>query len=152
MFAAYGRNTAAGIAARGNQWVLEPVPPIPPKKPIVPVLYVLKPKPEPIIEPRKTIHDLPPPKRRDRFFYFEIERRACKLFKLTKTELCSKRRNQEVVLARQFVMYWATRLTDISLPTLGRMLGGRDHTTCLHGKDAYRDKRLYKKRYLRKAR
>ncbi len=83
----------------------------------------------------------------------EIERRACKLFRVTPSELRSGRRHKEIVFARQFVMYWATRLTPLSLPAIGRLMGGRDHTTCLSGKRAYVHKRkFFHKRHLREAR
>lgn len=82
----------------------------------------------------------------------EVERRAMRLFRLTKRELYSKRRNKEVVFARQFIMYWACRLTKRSLPEIGRLMGGLDHTTCLSGKRAYPKKRAEMGRHLREAR
>ena len=84
-----------------------------------------------------------------RHTYREIERRACDLFGLLPSELRSNRRNREVVFARQFVMYWAARLTRLSLPQIGRLMGGRDHTTILHGKRVYTDKRAAMGRHLR---
>lgn len=84
--------------------------------------------------------------------YQEIEAVACRVFNVTASELKSDRRNRHAVFARQFVMYWAARLTRLSLPQIGRKLGGRDHTTVLHGKRAYVDKRLHMKRHLRAAR
>lgn len=78
-----------------------------------------------------------------------IVRRICRVFNLPKSIVFSKRRNPRVVLARQAIMYWAYRLTIRSLPEIGRMLGGRDHTTVLHGKQAYLEKRAAMGRYLR---
>ena len=78
-----------------------------------------------------------------------IEERAMKVFGLSKQNLHSNRRYKEVVLARQFVMYWAVRRTTLSLPQIGRLLGGRDHTTVLHGKQAYREKRALMGRKLK---
>jgi len=50
------------------------------------------------------------------------------------TELLTGRgRSKEIVLPRQLVMYLAREETKASLPEIGRMLGGRDHTTVLHG-------------------
>jgi len=91
-------------------------------------------------------------RRRARFTYAEIEQRACRVFKVSKTEMHSNRRHRDLVFARQFVMYWATRLTLLSSPQIGKLMGGRDHTTCLHGKRAYREKRAAMGRKLREAR
>lgn len=84
--------------------------------------------------------------------YREIERRACVLFATTPREIHSDRRNREIVFARQFVMYWASRLTKLSLPQIGRLIGGKDHTTVLAGKRAYVVKRGRMNRHLRAAR
>ncbi|MDI6026738.1 helix-turn-helix domain-containing protein [Corticibacterium sp. UT-5YL-CI-8] len=84
--------------------------------------------------------------------YEEIERRALKVFKTTSAELRSDRRNKEIVLARQFVIYWAARLTKLSYPAIGRFMGGRDHTTILHAKRAYPAKRAAMGRHLREVR
>lgn len=81
--------------------------------------------------------------------YREIERRALKLFRMKKHELHSNRRNRDIVFARQFVMYWTCRLTDRSLPQIGRLMGGLDHTTVHHGRKAYRAKRWEMGRILR---
>jgi hypothetical protein len=43
------------------------------------------------------------------------------------------RRTQSLVRARQIAMWLATQFTLMSLPAIGRGLGGRDHTTILHG-------------------
>lgn len=82
----------------------------------------------------------------------EIERRACRVFGVTKSELHSNRRIREIVFARQFVMYWAVRLTLLSYPQIGKLMGGRDHTTCIAGKRAYAKKRLLMGRFLKEAR
>ncbi|MDW8070915.1 MAG: helix-turn-helix domain-containing protein, partial [Anaerolineae bacterium] len=39
----------------------------------------------------------------------------------------------EVVVPRQMVMYLARQEAGASLPEIGQALGGRDHTTVLHG-------------------
>lgn len=78
--------------------------------------------------------------------------RAQKLFGVTKAELSGGGRNRRVVFARQFVMYWTRRKVGLSTPQIGRRLGGRDHTTVLHGAKAYVDKRAAMKRTLRPAR
>ncbi len=84
--------------------------------------------------------------------YERIERRALMVFDLRRNELQSIRRSTKVSLARQFVMYWACRLTSLSMPQIGAKLGGRDHTTILSGKRAYVQKRKKMGRYLREVR
>ncbi len=47
-------------------------------------------------------------------------------------ELCGTNRSRNLVLARQIAMYLCRELTEMSLPTIGREFGGRDHTTVMH--------------------
>jgi chromosomal replication initiator protein len=42
-------------------------------------------------------------------------------------------RRQPLARARQVAMYLCRELTDLSLPKIGVLFGGRDHTTALHG-------------------
>lgn len=84
--------------------------------------------------------------------YHTIEARALRVFKITRAELRSDRRHREIVFARQFIAYWAVRRTSLSLPQIARLMGGIDHTTVLHGKRTYPEKREKMGRYLRPAR
>jgi chromosomal replication initiation ATPase DnaA len=84
--------------------------------------------------------------------YASLEARACRVFHVKPSQIRSNRRHREIVFARQFVMYWAVRLTKLSLPQIGRLMGGRDHTTVLHGKSIYPEKRAKMGRNLRSAR
>ncbi len=53
-----------------------------------------------------------------------------------KTEaLCGKRRTKTVALPRQVAMYLLRQLTDLSLVEIGRLFGGRDHTTVMYACD-----------------
>ena len=49
------------------------------------------------------------------------------------TELKSPRRHRGLVLARQEAMWRCKMETNNSFPEIARALGGRDHTTILHG-------------------
>lgn len=84
-----------------------------------------------------------------------IQYRALRLFRITLDELHGNSRTRHVVLAKQFVSYWSCRLTGLSLGQIGKRVGGKDHTTILHGCKAYVEKRAARKpqgRYLRPAR
>lgn len=47
-------------------------------------------------------------------------------------EMKSKRRTRNITFPRQIAMYLARELTDGSLPEIGDIFGGRDHTTVIH--------------------
>ena len=64
----------------------------------------------------------------------EIVLRTCaEYFGISEIEIKSERRTKKIVRPRQMAMYLAKTLTLRSLPEIGRRLGGRDHTTVLHG-------------------
>lgn len=81
-----------------------------------------------------------------------IEASICKALRVTRNEVRSDRRQRDIVFARQAIMYWATRLTKLSLPQIGRIMGDLDHTTVLWGKKVYVEKRAKMGRKLRPAR
>lgn len=54
-------------------------------------------------------------------------------FGITPLDISSQKRNKEVVYPRQIVMYLCRCMTAIPLQTIGKFLGGRDHTTIIHG-------------------
>jgi chromosomal replication initiation ATPase DnaA len=47
-------------------------------------------------------------------------------------DILSDRRLAQMVLARHTSIYLARILTQASYPAIGRVIGNRDHTTCLH--------------------
>ncbi|MEH0584143.1 chromosomal replication initiator protein DnaA [Streptomyces sp. B21-106] len=53
-------------------------------------------------------------------------------FGLTIEDLCGTSRGRALVTARQIAMYLCRELTDLSLPKIGALFGGRDHTTVMH--------------------
>jgi chromosomal replication initiator protein len=58
---------------------------------------------------------------------------AAAYFGLTAEELTGRNRSARIALQRQIVMYLMREETDASLPQIGEALGGRDHTTIIHG-------------------
>ncbi len=52
---------------------------------------------------------------------------------LTLADIQGSSRTQPLATHRQIAMYLCRELTDLSLPKIGRLFGGRDHTTIIHG-------------------
>ncbi|HEY6528818.1 MAG TPA: chromosomal replication initiator protein DnaA [Cellvibrionaceae bacterium] len=61
-----------------------------------------------------------------------IQRVVAEYYKIKVADLLSKRRSRSVARPRQVAMYLAKDLTNHSLPEIGDLFGGRDHTTVLH--------------------
>ncbi len=68
----------------------------------------------------------------------EIISCVCEYYKITRHDLLSARRTQELSLPRQIICFLGRDLTGMSFPQMGRRLGGRDHTTALHGANQIR--------------
>ena len=62
----------------------------------------------------------------------EIVRAVSGYFKLTQEELFGKSRSQAIVTGRQIAMYLCREKTSMSLPKIGALFGGRDHTTVMY--------------------
>ena len=62
----------------------------------------------------------------------EIQQRVAEHFKLDPLEIRGVRRQRSILYPRQVAMFLCRRLTEASLPEIGRAFGGRDHTTVLH--------------------
>ena len=56
-------------------------------------------------------------------------------FGITPLDISSQKRNKEIVFPRQIVMYICRSMLGTSLQNIGKYLGGRDHTTIIHGHD-----------------
>ncbi|MBJ9974465.1 chromosomal replication initiator protein DnaA [Pseudomonas sp. S75] len=61
-----------------------------------------------------------------------IQRTVAEYYKIKISDLLSKRRSRSVARPRQVAMALSKELTNHSLPEIGDMFGGRDHTTVLH--------------------
>ncbi|MFA5261221.1 MAG: chromosomal replication initiator protein DnaA [Candidatus Omnitrophota bacterium] len=62
----------------------------------------------------------------------EIVSSVCKYFSVTHEEIISGRRKKELVLPRQIAIYLIREQTTKSLPEIGKIMGGKDHTTIMH--------------------
>jgi chromosomal replication initiator protein len=61
-----------------------------------------------------------------------IQKAVSEQFGLRLAEIKAKNNSRAIVYPRQIAMYLAKRLTDASLPEIGRQFGGKHHTTVLH--------------------
>jgi chromosomal replication initiator protein len=63
----------------------------------------------------------------------EVIDAVSKHYQVEEKDLMGRKRTRDVVLPRQIAMYLLREETDISLEEIGRAIGGRDHTTVMHG-------------------
>jgi chromosomal replication initiator protein len=64
-----------------------------------------------------------------------IKDEVASFFKIKLDDLAAKRRTRNITFPRQIAMYLCRELTDTSLPRIGEIFGGRDHTTVIHAHD-----------------
>ena len=62
----------------------------------------------------------------------EIQARVAESFSVSRAELLGTSRAATPLRARQVAIYLTRELTDLSMPQIGRLYGGRDHTTVLN--------------------
>jgi chromosomal replication initiator protein len=62
----------------------------------------------------------------------EIQQRVSKAFGISRAELVGSTRAATPLNARQVAIYLTRELTNLSLPQIGRLYGGRDHSTVLN--------------------
>jgi chromosomal replication initiator protein len=62
----------------------------------------------------------------------EIQERVSRAFGISRAELVGSTRSATPLRARQVAIYLTRELTDLSLPQIGRLYGGRDHSTVLN--------------------
>jgi chromosomal replication initiator protein len=61
-----------------------------------------------------------------------IQKTVADFYKIKVADMYSKKRPASIARPRQIAMYLAKELTHKSLPEIGELFGGRDHTTVLH--------------------
>ncbi|MGA0571979.1 chromosomal replication initiator protein DnaA [Variovorax sp. VNK109] len=61
-----------------------------------------------------------------------IQKTVADYYKIKVADMYSKKRPTSIARPRQIAMYLAKELTQKSLPEIGELFGGRDHTTVLH--------------------
>ena len=98
-----------------------------------------EPEPEPVIEAAPQPEPLPPPPEPDPLAFVwrpasgvRIIMMVATHYSLTRAELSSTSRILHYIQPRQIAMYLCVRYAAMSTPAVGRLFGGRDHTTVLH--------------------
>ena len=71
-----------------------------------------------------------------------IQKTVADYYKIKVADMYSKKRPASIARPRQIAMYLAKELTQKSLPEIGELFGGRDHTTVLHAVRKINSERL----------
>lgn len=71
--------------------------------------------------------------RRSELTVAQVITAVAKFYRIDEATLIGRNRTKDISAARQMIMYLAREETDASLPQIGDVLGGRDHTTIKHG-------------------
>jgi chromosomal replication initiator protein len=64
-----------------------------------------------------------------------IQKKVADYFDIKVSELKAKKRNRQIAYPRQIAMYLSRELTNVTLPNIGELFGGRDHSTVIHACD-----------------
>lgn len=64
-----------------------------------------------------------------------IIRATCAYYSITRTELIGKSKRQELVRARQICIYLLCDMLALPLISIGKEMGGRDHSTIIYARD-----------------
>ena len=70
-----------------------------------------------------------------------IQKTVADFYNIKVADMYSKKRPANIARPRQIAMYIAKELTQKSLPEIGELFGGRDHTTVLHAVRKIADER-----------
>lgn len=108
------------------------LPPAPPLRPVTPppMPAMLEPEPACVTPPDQ---DIPDPPATILIPFERMEKAVAAYFGLTIAEIHCSRRTNELVQARQTLMYLAKKYTTWSFTRIAKTMAGRDHTTILHG-------------------
>ncbi len=76
-----------------------------------------------------------------------IQKLVANHYNLKVTELKSKNNSQQISFPRQVAMYLCKRMTESSLPEIGRRFGGKHHSTVIHAIQKIEHKRSNEKEF-----
>lgn len=81
----------------------------------------------------------PTPLKKPSLTHTQIISQICSYFKLSTKDLAGPKRQKELVLPRHIVMYLLSEEFGMTVEKIGQVLGGRDHTTVMHGRNKIRE-------------
>ena len=61
-----------------------------------------------------------------------IQKKVAEYYQMRVEDFKAKKRTKNIAFPRQIAMYLCREMTDLSLPKIGELFGGRDHTTVIH--------------------
>jgi len=64
-----------------------------------------------------------------------IQEKVAEYYRVRVDDFKAKKRTKNIAYPRQIAMYLCREMTDLSLPKIGELFGGRDHTTVIHAYD-----------------
>ena len=65
----------------------------------------------------------------------QIIKAVCDYFDISKDDITGKKKNKEIVEPRMIAIYMISEMLELPLVTIGKIFGGRDHTTIMHSRD-----------------
>lgn len=60
---------------------------------------------------------------------------VCNYFNISKNDITGKKKNKEIVEPRMIAIYLINEMLEMPLVSIGKLFGGRDHTTIMHARD-----------------
>lgn len=64
---------------------------------------------------------------------------VCKYFDITRQDIVGKKKSKDVVEPRMIAIYLISEILEMPLISIGKIFGGRDHTTIMHSRDKITD-------------
>lgn len=61
--------------------------------------------------------------------------KVCEYFGVSRADIIGKKKSKEIVEPRMIAIYLMNEILDIPLISIGKIFGGRDHTTIIHARD-----------------
>ncbi len=71
----------------------------------------------------------------------EVVKTVCEYYNIQPSFVYNKTRRKDIVKPRQIIMYILREYFDVSYPTIGEKLGGKDHTTVIHSYEKIKKER-----------
>lgn len=65
----------------------------------------------------------------------QVITKICEYFAINQSDLTGPKRQKELILPRHLTMYILSEELGLTVEKIGEVLGGRDHTTVMHGRD-----------------